>query len=808
MRSARVLVVLAACILLGGGRVAAQEQVVVNVNTPLADVSRRGIGVNVNYLLDDDANRAAALQTLAQALKAAGAKYLRYPGGEKSDGYLWSVAPYTSSVPTLARWAPGEWPQNQEWPSYDRSLVHADGQTFKTDPLSFDEFMQLCRAIDCVPTIVVCYDSMYKPAQPGGFAPSRELLLEVAREWVRYANVTKGYNVKYWEIGNESWMAHFNGGATATDYANDLVEFSQVMKAIDPTINIGANGGYAEWWQAVLQVAAPSIDFLSVHSYPSHGWNSYAQYRDSAVDLMGNVREAQQAIDTYAPPAHRARLKIAVTEASSANWSGVWPDNNDAARGVILHDIFGEHLQDPRVAFTQLWNTRWSGNDVATTPRIWDALDSRNQLQATGRALGIWGQFLKDQMVATTSTNPIKAYASYAPWSGKVSVFLINKDTIARNVTTTLSGAADTLNGRRWVFRGTGPDDVNPSWSDMGAISTSTGQISVELDPVSVTVLDFTPAIARASGYDGDAQADLAVWRPGSGVWYLLGSQSGYDYGSSRAVQWGSSALDDVPVPAADYDGDRQLDIAVWRPGSGQWSILLSSANYATSAAVVVHWGSGAPQYDDVPVPADYDGDGRADIAVWRRTTGEWYIRRSSDAGVLVVNWGLGTSPYSDRPVPADYDGDGRTDIAVWRPGSGMWYILPSWSGYAQGTAIAVHWGSGAAPYNDHPVQADYDGDGRTDIAVWRPDSGMWFVRSLDGSRQFAVGWGSGISPHYDLPVPADYDGDGLADMAIWRQETGTWWVLPAAHEYKSGFAWSRQWGAGAPPLGDRPVVR
>jgi len=126
----------------------------------------------------------------------AGVKYLRYPGGEKSDGYLWSIPPYTSSVPTLARWAGGEYPQNREWPSYDRTVVESDGQTFKFAPLDFDEFMAVCNAIGCVPTVVVCYDSMYKPAQSGGTAPTRDQLLETAEEWVRYANITKGYDIK------------------------------------------------------------------------------------------------------------------------------------------------------------------------------------------------------------------------------------------------------------------------------------------------------------------------------------------------------------------------------------------------------------------------------------------------------------------------------------------------------------------------------------------------------------------------------------------------------------------------------------
>ena len=254
--------------------VAAQDVITVDVTSVVADVSRKPIGINVNFLLDDDANRTNAVEGLTQALRKAGVKYLRYPGGEKSDGYLWSIPPYTSSVPTLARWAAGDYPRNREWPSYDRTLVESDGRTFKLAPLDFDEFMAVCKAIGCVPTIVVCYDSMYKAAQSGGIAPTREQLLETATEWVRYANITKGYNVTYWEIGNESYLQQYNGSATASNYARDLIDFSRAMKAVDPTIRIGANGGSDTWWQAILPTAANAIDFLAVHNYFANSWGS------------------------------------------------------------------------------------------------------------------------------------------------------------------------------------------------------------------------------------------------------------------------------------------------------------------------------------------------------------------------------------------------------------------------------------------------------------------------------------------------------------------------------------------------------
>ena len=101
-------------------------------------------------------------------------------------------------------------------------------------------------------------------------------------------------------------------------------------------------------------------------------------------------------------------------------------------------------------------------------------------------------------------------------------------------------------------------------------------------------------------------------------------------------------------------------------------------------------WGAGNAPYSDVAVPADYDGDGKADIAVWRPFTGEWFILRSSNGTFLGQQWGSASEPYNDVPVPADYDGDGRTDIAVWRSSTGFWYISRSAGGSSTTPQLGV----------------------------------------------------------------------------------------------------------------------
>jgi hypothetical protein len=219
-----------------------------------------------------------------------------------------------------------------------------------------------------------------------------------------------------------------------------------------------------------------------------------------------------------------------------------------------------------------------------------------------------------------------------------------------------------------------------------------------------------------------------------------------------------------------DFDGDGVADLTVFRPGSGRWYTLGSGSSYTSYTDA--EWGIGT----DIPVPADYDGDGRSDIAVFRPSSGIWWMLLSTSGFATPVSyaWGIAT----DLPVPRDYDGDGKADIAIYRPSTGAWWVLQSSTGFTGW--VSYQWGGATG---DVPVPGDYDGDGTADVAIYRPGSATWWVlQSSSGfTNFFSHAWGGPGS----IPVPADYDGDGKADLGIYDAPTGVWWVLQSA----TGFA-------------------
>ncbi|HEX8652700.1 MAG TPA: FG-GAP-like repeat-containing protein [Pyrinomonadaceae bacterium] len=214
---------------------------------------------------------------------------------------------------------------------------------------------------------------------------------------------------------------------------------------------------------------------------------------------------------------------------------------------------------------------------------------------------------------------------------------------------------------------------------------------------------------------------------------------------------------------SADFDGDHKADLAVWNPANGFGNSINSSNGAVNNGS----WASGT-----VPVPRDYDGDVKSDFGVYYQYQGIWIIQLSG-GGMQVGPFGQA----GDVPVLGDYDGDGEADAARYHASGGLWYIEQSTGG-----PRVQQWGG----FYDRPVPGDYDGDGKTDIAVYKPNEGSWYILKSGGGTQITA-WGMAG----DVLVPADYDGDGKTDLAVYRPSESNWYIIQSSN----GLPRVQQWG-------------
>ena len=125
----------------------------------------------------------------------------------------------------------------------------------------------------------------------------------------------------------------------------------------------------------------------------------------------------------------------------------------------------------------------------------------------------------------------------------------------------------------------------------------------------------------------------------------------------------------------------------------------------------------------------------------------------------------LNGDPAATVQAPFDFDGDSKTDLSIFRPGQGEWWVSKS----SNGGNFATQFGTAT----DTVVPADFTGDGKTDVAYWRPSTGFWYVLRSEDFTFYAFPFGAGG----DVPVPADFDGDGKADAGVFRPSAATWYI-------------------------------
>lgn len=470
------------CISIAGmaSSAAAQTTASVTVNAASGLATIPGPAWGLNTAIWDSNLLDAGVRGL---LTNAGVATLRYPGGSTSDVYNWQ----------------------------SNSIVPGQG-SYANPNDNFDAFMGLVKSIGATPIITVNYGS--NAAGAGGGDPS------FAASWVQYANITKGYGVKYWEIGNEiygngeygaSWETDLHAAHDPATYGKNVALFAAAMKAVDPSIKIGAvlaapgnwpDGQLPDWNSNVLAQCGSAIDFVIVHWYPQNpgsesDFGLLAAPQNATTGIAAMASKLKALISQYGG-AKAASIQIMVTETNSVSsdpgkqtlsivnamfvaddmlsWVengatsvDVWDLHNGAVAGNTSPGLFGSATYGDYGVLSN-----GSSEPAADTPfATYYGLQMVSLLGKAG-----------DALVATSSSNSLLTTHAVRQANGNLSLLLINKDvnnTVNANVS--LSGFNPSGTGTIFSYTPTSNGVTSTNVSGQG-----TG-FSITAPPYSLTTI-------------------------------------------------------------------------------------------------------------------------------------------------------------------------------------------------------------------------------------------------------------------------------------------------------------------------------
>ncbi len=293
------------------------------------------------------------------------------------------------------------------------------------------------------------------------------------------------------------------------------------------------------------------------------------------------------------------------------------------------------------------------------------------------------------------------------------------------------------------------------------------------------TPVNFTvgtnPTKLALADFNTDGKIDIVTANEGSNNVSVLLGNGMGGFGTATNFAIG---VKPVWVTSGDINNDGKLDLLTANHDANSVSILLGNGDGIFNAPSNITYNMTRPTTVTLQ---DTNFDGRPDLI-----TG---MNRFQDDRLVysmsVILNSCDANPTAPR-TRFDYDGDGKTDLSIFRPAPGEWWINRS----STSQTFAVQFGQST----DKIAPADYSGDGKTDIAFWRPSTGQWFILRSEDSSFYAFPFGTSG----DVPVPADYDGDGKADAAVFRESSLTWFISKS-----SGGTDIIGFGA----AGDKPVV-
>jgi hypothetical protein len=271
----------------------------------------------------------------------------------------------------------------------------------------------------------------------------------------------------------------------------------------------------------------------------------------------------------------------------------------------------------------------------------------------------------------------------------------------------------------------------------------------------SVTFLDGATVLGT-SPLDRNGHATFSTANLPLGTQRITVSYSG-DPGDSPSTS-PTASLYVGDQPKDDFDGDGKADIAIYDSTTSQFVILDSGGGSRIQPF-------GNPKDVNIPVSGDFDGDGKSDLAIYDQTTSTFYVLESG-GGTIIRQFG---NPNDvNIPVSGDFDGDGKSDIGIYDQTASEFIVLESGGG-------SIIRGFGNPADKNFPVSGDFDGDGKSDVGIYDQTASEFIILESGGG---SIIRGFGNSKDVNFPVTGDFDGDGKADVGIYDQTASTFIVL------------------------------
>ncbi len=350
-----------------------------------------------------------------------------------------------------------------------------DSSGHRTLDLPFDDFMKLAQNMGAEPILVVhIHSALYEGPLPHG---DWNTIVQAAADWVEYANITQGYGVKRWEIGNEVDL----NGWSPEQYAKMVKDISAAMKAVDPTIKISANsmGGKA-WWDKVMPSIAGDIDFLVTHQYS--WYTDYDQWKDDPYSVGNFIDDALYARDTYLPGAPLVLTEVSALQPNQATeTNSVWRAvHNVEVQATALHKGVDQNY---------FWVSRWFGDENADMTR---AFNADYQPLATGTSLMFLNRFVGGNILSYDPfvSSSVRSW-SFVDEAGNLTVLMLNKATEPQALNVNLQNYRGTLENSRASLSGDAPNSTEIRITDEAPVGATNEGFNLTLPGLSVTAVRF-----------------------------------------------------------------------------------------------------------------------------------------------------------------------------------------------------------------------------------------------------------------------------------------------------------------------------